>query len=124
VDNLKILLVRGESADRDLPKALSRLGAIIDEAIAYRTVPETDANDGVARYRREGADMVTFTSASTAENFKALDLPNITTTRYASIGPVTSKAMRDLGMSVDVEARSHDIPGLIRSLVDFYEPVG
>jgi len=68
--------------------------------------------------------MVTFTSASTAENCKALDLPNITTTRYASIGPVTSKAMRDLGMSVDVEARSHDIPGLIRSLVDFYEPVG
>jgi uroporphyrinogen III methyltransferase/synthase len=124
IDNLKILLVRGESADRDLPKALSRLGAIIDEAIAYRTVPETDANDGVARYRREGADMVTFTSASTAENFNALGLPKSTTARYASIGPVTSKAMRDLGMSVDVEARSHDTPGLIRALVDFFEPAG
>jgi uroporphyrinogen III methyltransferase / synthase len=124
VENLKILLVRGESADRELPKALSRLGAIVDEAIAYRTVPENESNDGIDRFRREGADMVTFTSASTAENFKALGLPRHAETRFASIGPVTSKAMRDLGMTVDVEARSHDIPGLIDSIVEFYSPHG
>lgn len=121
VENLKILLVRGESADRALPKTLSKLGAIVDEAIAYRTVPENDSNDGVARFRREGADMVTFTSASTAENFKALGLPNHAATRFASIGPVTSKAMRGLGMTVDLEARSHDIPGLIDAIVEFYK---
>jgi uroporphyrinogen III methyltransferase / synthase len=119
LENLKILLVRGESADRELPKELSRLGAIIDEAVAYRTVPENETHDGVARFRREGADMVTFTSASTAENFKALGLPEHAEARFVSIGPVTSKAMRDLGMSVDIEARTHDIPGLIDAIVEF-----
>lgn len=119
VDNLKILLVRGESANRDLPNELSRLGAIVDEAVAYRTVPASEACEGVERYRREGADLVTFTSASTAENFHALGLPEHPGVRFASIGPVTSKAMRSLGMPVDLEARSHDIPGLVQAIVDF-----
>jgi uroporphyrinogen III methyltransferase/synthase len=119
VENLKILLVRGESAKRDLPIELTRLGAIVDEAVAYRTVPESDQNPGVARYRREGADLVTFTSASTAENFHALGLPEKTGALFASIGPVTSRAMRDLGMRVDLEARTHDIPGLVKAVLDF-----
>ena len=39
VENERILLVRAEQARDVLPKELSRLGAIVDEAIAYRTVP-------------------------------------------------------------------------------------
>jgi uroporphyrinogen-III synthase len=40
---------------------------------------------------------------------------------FASIGPITSKAMRGLGMPVDLEAKSHDIPGLIQAIVGFYK---
>jgi uroporphyrinogen III methyltransferase/synthase len=75
----------------------------------------------MARYQREGADMVTFTSASTAENFHALQLSAEKKPNFASIGPITSKAMRGLGMPVDLEAKTHDIPGLIRAIVDFYK---
>ena len=121
VENLKILLVRGEKARDDLPKELSRLGAIVDEALAYRTVPESADSAGVARFRREGADMVTFTSASTAENFHSLQLSTDQQPVFASIGPITSKAMRSLGMEVELEAKSHDIPGLIQAIVDFYK---
>jgi uroporphyrinogen III methyltransferase/synthase len=121
LDSLKILLARAEGARDVLPKELDRLGAIVDEAIAYRTVPETnDTDGGIDRYRREGADMVTFTSSSTAENFAALDLPSHEGVAFASIGPVTSKTMRDLKMAVDVEAAVHDIPGLIESILKFY----
>ncbi len=120
VENLKILLVRGESANRDLPVELTRLGAIVDEAVAYRTLPESESNAGVARYRREGADLVTFTSASTALNFHSLGLPGKSGVRFASIGPVTSRALRDLGLPVDIEARRHDIPGLVKAILDFF----
>jgi uroporphyrinogen III methyltransferase/synthase len=37
----------------------------------------------------------------------------------ASIGPVTSKTARELGLRVDVEARAHTIPGLVEALVDW-----
>src|SRR5215472_13965667 len=41
IENLRLLLVRAEKARDTLSKELSALGAIVDEAFAYRTVPET-----------------------------------------------------------------------------------
>lgn len=122
VENLKILLARAEGAREVLATELTKLGAIVDEAVAYRTVPETDdATGGIRRYREEGADMVTFTSASTAESFHALGLPSHPGTRHASIGPITSKEMSRLGMPVDLEAKTHDIPGLVAAISKFYK---
>jgi uroporphyrinogen III methyltransferase/synthase len=68
----------------------------------------------------EGADLITFTSSSTVENFLALGLPWPTKMQVASIGPVTSKTARDLGLAVAVEARRHDIPGLVDAVHKFF----
>ena len=117
VENLKFLLARAEGAREALSQQLTRLGAIVDEAIAYRTVPETDdVAGGIQRFREEGADMITFTSSSTVQNFAALKLPIPQNIRTASIGPITSKTMRALGLAVDVEAKTHDIPGLVEAI--------
>jgi Uroporphyrinogen-III synthase HemD len=73
LENLKILLARAEGAPEVLAQELTRLGAIVAEAVAYRTVPETDdVTGGIRRFREEGADMITFRSSSTVENFLAL----------------------------------------------------
>ena len=121
VENLRILLPRAEQSRDVLPKELSRLGAIVDEAVAYRTVPETDDVSGaLARFREEGADLITFTSSSTVENFHALKLPWPKDLKTASIGPITSKTMRELGLPVDVEARQYDMPGLTKAIREFY----
>lgn len=117
VENLKILLARAETARDVLPNELTKLGAIVDVAVAYRTVPETaDRTGAAARFREEGADLVTFTSSSTVENFMAMNLPLPPGLRTASIGPVTSRTMRELGLNVDIEAKQHDIPGLIAAI--------
>ena len=117
VENVRMLLARAEGARDVLPKELSRLGAIVDEAIAYRTVPETeDITGGLARFRSEGADLITFTSSSTVENFLALNLPLPPGLKTASIGPITSKTMRERGLTVDIEAKKYDIPGLIEAI--------
>jgi uroporphyrinogen III methyltransferase/synthase len=121
VENLRILLARAEQARDVIPKELSRLGAIVDEAVAYRTVPETeDITGGMARFREEGADLITFTSSSTVENFLALNLPLPPGLKTASIGPITSRTMRERGLAVDVEATQYDIPGLIEAIRAFY----
>ena len=46
----------------------------------------------------------------------ALKLPLPEGLKTASIGPVTSKTMRDLGLSVDMEAKDYDIPGLVAAI--------
>jgi uroporphyrinogen III methyltransferase/synthase len=117
IENLTILIARAEQARDVLPDALTKLGAIVDVVPVYRTVPETDdVSGGIARFQTEGADLITFTSSSTAENFKALGLPWPVGMKTVSIGPITSKTMRELGMSVDIEAEQYDIPGLVAAI--------
>jgi len=117
IDNLRMLLIRPEQARDVLPVELARLGAIVDEALAYRTVPETaDITGGMERFRSEGADLITFTSSSTVENFLALNLPWPAGLKTASIGPVTSATMRSLGLKVDIEASRHDVDGLVNAI--------
>ena len=121
VENLRILIARAEKARDLLPKELSALGAIVDEGFAYRTVPETRDDTGARRrLLEEGADLITFTSSSTVENFLALELPWPAKMQVASIGPITSKTARDRGLKVAVEARRHDIPGLVESIRKFF----
>jgi len=118
VENLKFLLPRAEGAREILAQELEKMGGIVDDVPAYCTVPETgDPTGGVARFRAEGADFITFTSSSTVTNFLQLKLPIPKGLKTASIGPITSKTMRENGLTVDVEAREHDIPGLVKAIL-------
>ncbi len=122
MENLKILLLRAQVAARELPEELEALRAIVDDVACYKTVPETEDITGAAEsLMAEGADWVTFTSASTVENFHArFDLPALLkkfpAMKTASIGPETSKALKALGVSADVEATPHTIEGLVKAL--------
>ena len=121
VEHLKMLLPRAAGAREMLAIELEKLGAIVDDVPAYQTVPETeDVSGGIRRFREEGADMITFTSASTADHFMALGLPWPEGLKTASIGTVTSAEMKKLGLGVDLEAPQHDIPGLVDAIRDFY----
>jgi uroporphyrinogen III methyltransferase / synthase len=121
IENVRILVVRAEKARDVLPKELSAAGAIVDEAFAYRTVPETRDTTGARRQlAKEGADLITFTSSSTVENFLAFGLPWPKGMQIASIGPITSKTARDHGLRIDIEARRHDIDGLVEAIRRFY----
>ena len=116
VENLKILIVRPEATREVVGQALTRLGAIVDEAMAYRTVPETAEGVALERFRREGADLITFASGSSVENFLALKLERPTGMRVASLGPVTSRALRDAGLTVDVESPAADLDAFVEAI--------
>lgn len=117
LENLRILIARAEEARDLLPRELGTLGAIVDVAFAYRTVAESNDRTGArSRLVAEGADMITFTSSSTVENFLALGLPWPAGMQVASIGPITSRTARDLGLTIAVEATRHDIPGLVDAI--------
>jgi uroporphyrinogen III methyltransferase/synthase len=124
LENLRILLMRAEVSNAELPKELETLGAIVDDVACYRTVPETaDVNGSAERFLASGADWITFTSSSTVENFhKRFDLAKIKKqfpdVRLASIGPETTKTLRALGFEPDIEAREHNVSGLIKALKD------
>jgi uroporphyrinogen III methyltransferase/synthase len=124
IENCKILLLRAEVANAELPKALIELGAIVDDVPCYKTVPETEDLDGcAARLMEEGADWITFTSSSTVEHFHArFNLPQLAAKfpqlRLASIGPETTKTLEGLGLKPALEAKPHTIEGMVKGLLE------
>jgi len=122
VEHLRVLWVRAEVARPELAEFFQREGAILDEAVVYRTVPETEDITGAAQIlQEEGADVITFTSASTVEHFMEMKIPLPEGIRIASIGPVTSEAAKAHGLKVDIEAKEHNIPGLVTAVRELLE---
>jgi uroporphyrinogen-III synthase len=123
VKGKRVLLVRANVARDVIPRELRRAGAKVDVAEAYETVVPRSSR---TRLRKVFADpelcpqIVTFTSSSTAKNFVALlgkKHPNFDAVHFASIGPVTSSTLRELGLRVDIAAKTFTIPGLVRAIV-------
>jgi uroporphyrinogen III methyltransferase/synthase len=117
IENLTVLWVRAQEARDVVYDGLIAQGAIVDECAAYKTVPETeDPTGALAMLEDEGADLITFTSASTVENFFKLGCAWPAGCVAGSIGPVTSEALRRQGVEPAFEAKKHDIPGLVEAI--------
>lgn len=117
VANVTMLWVHGEQARRVIYDELMKRQAIVDECLAYNTVPETEDVCGAqSRLREEGADIITFTSSSTVRHFMAMNLPLPEGCRIASIGPVTTATLAEYGLKPDIEAEAHTIPSLVEAV--------
>jgi uroporphyrinogen-III synthase len=122
----RVLLARARVARDVIPTELRQLGAEVDVVEAYETlVPAASRSKLRALFGSPSRrpSVVTFTSSSTVRNF--VDLVGEKTalaasrqgTRFASIGPVTSSTLRELGLPVDIEASEYTIAGLIAALI-------
>jgi uroporphyrinogen-III synthase len=142
VKGKRVLLVRAKVARDVIPRELRKAGALVDVVEAYETVVPRSSRlrlRSVLRDPKRCPHVVTFTSSSTVRNFAALlglgsraavrtpkargqecpphTEPCLDGIRLASIGPVTSSTLRELGLGVDIEAREYTIPGVVEAIV-------
>jgi uroporphyrinogen-III synthase len=123
VKGKRVLLVRAKVARDVIPRELRRAGAHVHVVEAYETVvpqsSRTRLRSALNNPRRR-PHVVTFTSSSTVRNFAALlgarQTAGLDEIRLASIGPVTSSTLRELGLQVDIEAKEFTIPGLVDAI--------
>lgn len=117
------LLPRADVAREILPLGLEARGATVDRVVAYRNVAADPGPlfDALER----GLDAVTFASGSAVERLRGAlgdrfgEL--LAGVIVASIGPVTSRACRDAGLSVHVEAAEARVPALADALASHWE---
>jgi len=123
VKGKRVLLVRAKVARDVIPRELRKAGALLDVIEAYETVVPASSRtrlQAVLKSAKKRPHLVTFTSSSTVRNFVALvgaRKKSLAGIRLASIGPVTSSTLRELGLEVGVEATEFTIPGLIEAIV-------
>ena len=130
VEGKRVLLARAKVARDVIPRELRKLGARVDVVEAYETViPQASRQRLRAALKSQNRrpDWITFTSSSTVRNFVALLAESRgrvgrvhmggqgNRVRFASIGPITSSTLRELGLPVDVEAAEYTIPGTYQS---------
>jgi len=123
LSNQNILTPRANLADNELPEGLAALGAHVDDITCYETEPdETNKSQIINHIENETVDWITFTSASTVNNFLKLvphAIVNMHNIKIATIGPKTSQAVRDAKLKVTLEAKGQTIDQLIDDIMAY-----
>jgi uroporphyrinogen III methyltransferase / synthase len=127
VSGKRVLLPRAAKAREILPRTLEQRGAQVDLIPVYETVlPQPEVTEvGLARLEAGEIDVLTFTSASTAENFAELvgdALPQRCAGKtIVAIGPITRDACLAAGMNVDVmPQQTYTLPAMVEALVEHH----
>jgi len=127
----KVLLLRSELASDELVEVLRQGGAQVRDVSIYTAVPHVapppsgviESQPGAAgpqgleeQIRAGGIHWLTFASPSAVRGFCEQIPPetvNAGQVRVASIGPVTSRELTQLGVRIDIEATEHTVDGML-----------
>ena len=96
----------------------------MDVVEAYRTIiPPESAARACVLFERHRPHVIVFTSSSAVNNLFEL-LPadelerNLGGIKMAAIGPITSRTLRERGLTVEIEPSEYTVPALVRSIVE------
>ena len=125
----KVLLVRSDIAGDLLPRALKKMGALVDDVCSYSIrKPRVKTGEVKGLFEKGNVDCITFTSPSTFSNFIALLRGNpvkrlLKGIAVAAIGPVTEQEIVKHGIKVSITASPHTVPGLAKAIIAHYGAV-
>jgi uroporphyrinogen III methyltransferase/synthase len=120
VQGKKILLLRSQLASNELVELLAGAGAEVDNVAIY-TAPAATSDPSwlIEAISRGTIDYVTFASPSSVDGFFEqidVDLVRSSDIKVASIGPVTSERVEQLGVTVHITAKEHTLDGLLDAI--------
>jgi uroporphyrinogen III methyltransferase/synthase len=120
-----VLLLRSQLASKELSELLAQAKAKVDDVSVYTTITEKSECGWLAdKIEKAEIDWLTFASPSSVSGFFEQipsDLVSSSNVKVASIGPVTSEQLKNLGVTVGVQATEHTIDGLLAAVERIYE---
>jgi uroporphyrinogen III methyltransferase / synthase len=115
----RCLIAQGRKARDLLARGLRERGVQVDVLALYDTLAEPLSPQSLSALG--GADYITFTSASTVHFFAdASERSSPGRARNVSIGPITSAALAERGLPVDLQAAEHNLDGLLAAITADY----
>lgn len=118
LNGLRILLPSAAVTRDVIPAALRKRGAAVDIVEAYRNViPPQAAQQAALVFREPFPDWVVFASSSAVANLaRLIGTGPLRRVNIASIGPITSAAVRENCLEVLAEAAIQSIPSLVEAI--------
>lgn len=113
----KVLLLRAKEASRELPKALEENKISYEAVSLYETKYDERKGEELNRILKD-MDYVTFASSSAVKAFTSMvSEENKNCCAHISIGPVTSKTAKELGVTIDKTASTYTAQGIVDVLL-------
>jgi uroporphyrinogen III methyltransferase/synthase len=113
----RFLLARASRGRDVLPDHLRAAGGTVEQVVVYSSADVATADPEVAAALAAGrVDWVTVTSSSIARAIVGLFGEQLRRTRLASISPITSETLRELGHPPAAEAREYTMAGLVEAI--------
>jgi len=114
----RFLLARASRGRQVLADELEGAGAEVDQIVVYSSVDVEAPDPDIAEALSSGEiHWVTATSPATARSLVRLYGEGLRRVRLASISPLTSAALRDLGYEPAAEASPHTAAGLVDAIL-------
>ncbi len=115
----RFLLVRASRGREVLAHDLSAAGGLVEQVVTYASTDVTDSDPQIAAALADGKiDWVTVTSSAIARSLHAMFGEILRRSKLASISPVTSSTLRELGHEPAIEAKEYTIAGLVTAIVE------
>jgi uroporphyrinogen III methyltransferase / synthase len=113
----RFLLARASRGREVLSEALMAAGGIVEQVVVYTSSDVEAADPQVAAALAAGrVDWVTVTSSAIARAIVRLFGEELRKARLASISPVTSETLRELGYPPAAEAAEYTMAGLVAAM--------
>ncbi|WP_442509533.1 uroporphyrinogen-III C-methyltransferase [Novipirellula sp. SH528] len=116
----RITLVRASRGRDILEESLTQAGADVTQVVAYSHTDVTTPDAKILQAAQQGRiDWITLTSSATAESVHRMLGESMKQAKIASLSPITSQTVRDLGCTVTCEADPYTMESLVQSLLKF-----
>jgi len=113
----RFLLARAGRGREVLAERLREAGGVVDQVVVYHSTDVAEPDPRVAAELAAGRiDWITVTSSAIARALVAMFGEGLRRARLASISPVTSGILRELGYPPAVEAREYTTDGLLAAI--------
>jgi uroporphyrinogen III methyltransferase/synthase len=100
-----------------LAEELIAAGAQVEQIVVYSSTDVEKPSPEIAAQLSAGRiDWITVTSSAIARSLAAIFGPNLARAKLASISPVTSQTLRELGYSPTAEATDFTTAGLVAAI--------
>ncbi|MBN1588391.1 MAG: uroporphyrinogen-III C-methyltransferase [Pirellulales bacterium] len=114
----RFLLARASRGRQVLADALGRAGAEVDQIVVYKSEDVEDADPDVSAALSSGEiHWITVTSPAVARSLVRLHGDALRRARFASISPLTTAALAELGFAAAAEASEYTVDGLVDAML-------
>ncbi len=109
------------------PKKLSAAGIHVQQVVAYESTDVTSpAPEIQSLIQQHRIDWITVTSSAIARSLVNLFGEQLRGIKLASISPITSSTLAEMGYTPTVEASKYTMSGLVQAMIEYHrqQPAG